>query len=110
MSAERRTGDATSAAVAASSDGNTTEATDWQARRDAVLCWLPGASRADLERFAVRHFDLAESAAYLIAEGHRQSELTAQRMASYAVSAALDWGAQSRRPSHATLQRRRAVA
>ncbi len=42
----------------------------------------------------------------------RQAELerlTAQREASHAVSAALDWTAASRRPSHAELVRRRSV-
>jgi len=42
----------------------------------------------------------------------RQAEaerLTAQREASYAISEALDWTAQSRRPSYAELLRRRSV-
>jgi len=82
---------------------------DWQARRDAVAAWLPHASREAVEAFALRHFDRAESAAYLIAEGHRRDALQAQREASYAVSAAIDWTAVSRWPSHDELQRRRGV-
>lgn len=42
----------------------------------------------------------------------RQDEevrLTALREASHAISASLDWSAQSQRPSHAELERRRAV-
>jgi len=49
---------------------------------------------------------------WTVLDAPRQAEverLTAQREASYAVSAALDWGKQSGRPSFATLQRRRSV-
>jgi len=49
---------------------------------------------------------------WAVLDAPRQAEverLTAQREASYAVSAALDWGKQSGRPSFATLQRRRSV-
>jgi hypothetical protein len=81
----------------------------WAARANAVAMWLPSATHAELEAFGWRHFQRAESAAYLIAEGHRHDELTAQREASYAVSGAVDWTAQSRRPSFAELQRRRGV-
>ncbi len=82
---------------------------DWLGRQEAVRRWLPYASRGAVEAFAIRHFQRAESAAYLIAEGHRRDALQAQREASYAVSAAIDWTAASRRPSHAELQRRRSV-
>ena len=47
---------------------------------------------------------------WTVLDAPRQAEverLTAQREASYAVSAALDWSAQSRHPSHAELVRRR---
>ena len=81
----------------------------WQGRRDSVAAWLPHATRQAVEAFAMRHFDRAESAAWCIAEEHRRAELLAQREASYAVSAALDWTEQSRRPSYAELTRRRAV-
>lgn len=80
-----------------------------QVRRDQFTAWLPTAGRPELEARAMREFDRAESAAFLIAEEHRRAELLAQRQASYGVSAALDWSAQSRRPSHAELARRRAV-
>ncbi len=81
----------------------------WQDRANEVAAWLPTATREAVEAFAWRHFQRAESAAYLIAEGHRRDALEVQREASYAVSAALDWTAVSRRPSHAELQRRRSV-
>lgn len=38
-----------------------------------------------------------------------EARLTALREASHAISAAVDWSAQSQRPSHAELERRRAV-
>jgi len=38
-----------------------------------------------------------------------EARLTALREASYAISAAVDWSAASRRPSYAELERRRAV-
>jgi len=38
-----------------------------------------------------------------------EARLTGQREASHAISAALDWTAASRRPTHAELERRRAV-
>jgi len=80
-----------------------------QVRRDQFAAWLPTASRPELEARAMREFDRSESGAFLIAEEHRRAELLAQREASYAVSEALDWSAQSRQPSHAELVRRRAV-
>ncbi len=49
---------------------------------------------------------------WTVLDAPRQAEverLTLQREASYAVSEALDWSAQSRRPSHAELVRRRSV-
>jgi len=49
---------------------------------------------------------------WTVLDAPRQAEverLTAQREASHAVSAALDWTAASRRPSHAELVRRRSV-
>ncbi len=81
----------------------------WTARREHFMQWLGCASRPELEARALREFDRAESAAFLIAEQIERDELKAQREASYAVSAALDWGQQSGRPSFATLQRRRSV-
>ncbi len=81
----------------------------WQDRANEVAAWLPTATREAVEAFAWRHFQRAESAAYLIAEGHRRDALEVQREASYAVSAAIDWTAASRRPSHSQLQRRRSV-
>jgi len=95
---------------AARSDADSTAGdTDWLARQQAVREWLSYASREAIEVFALRHFDRAESAAFLIAEQHKRDRLLAQREASYAVSAALDWSAQSRHPSHAELVRRRSV-
>jgi len=85
------------------------ELSEWADRRNAVLEWLPHATREAVEAFALRHFDRAESAAFLIAEQIERDRLLAQREASYAVSAAIDWSAQSRQPSHAELVRRRSV-
>jgi len=81
----------------------------WQARRDAVTAWLPHATREAVEAFALRHFDRAESAAFLIAEQAERDRLLALREASLAVSAAIDWSAQSRLPSWSELVRRRSV-
>ncbi len=81
----------------------------WQSRRNAVLEWLPHATREAVEAFAMRHFDRAEGAAYLVAEQIERDRLKAQREASLAVSAAIDWSAQSRRPSWSELVRRRSV-
>jgi hypothetical protein len=83
---------------------------DYVARANAVAAWLPSAPHGELMAFAWRHFQRAESAAWCIADGHRRDALTSQREASYAVSGAVDWTAQSRRPSFATLQRRRGVS
>jgi len=49
---------------------------------------------------------------WAVLDAPRQSEaerLTIQRQASHAIADAIDWGKQSRRPSFATLQRRRSV-
>jgi hypothetical protein len=82
---------------------------DFVARATAVAAWLPSATHDALMTFAWRHFQRAESADWCIADGHRRDAATAQREASYAVSDAVDWTAQSRRPSFAELQRRRGV-
>jgi len=82
---------------------------NWQDRANDIAAWLPTATREAVEAFALRHFDRAESAAYLIAEQIERDRLLAQREASYAVCQAEDWAAVSRRPSHAQLVRRRSV-
>ncbi len=79
----------------------------WQDRANEVAAWLPTATREAVEAFAWRHFQRAESAAWCIADGHRRDRLLAQREASLAISAALDWTAQSSRPSHFELVQRR---
>jgi hypothetical protein len=81
----------------------------WGGRRAEVLAWLPCAPRGKLEAFALENFDRAEVAAWRIDDEAERAYLLAQREASYAISAALDWSAQSRRPSFAELQRRRGV-
>ncbi len=81
----------------------------WQGRRDSVAAWLPHATREAVEAFALRHFDRAESAAFLIAEEHRRDRLLAQREASIEIAKAVDWTRQSTVPSFAELQRRRSV-
>lgn len=81
----------------------------WQDRANAIAAWLPTATREALMAFAWRHFQRAESAAWCIAEEHRRDRLLAQREASLAISAAVDWTAASKRPSFAELTRRRVV-
>lgn len=85
------------------------ELSEWAERRNSVVAWLPHATREAVEAFALRHFDRAESAAYLIAEQIARDQRIAERMASIEVSQALDWTKQARRPSYAELTRRRAV-
>jgi hypothetical protein len=82
----------------------------WTGRRAAIVAWLPTASRADLEAAFLRHFDRAEGAAYLIAEEYHRADCATQRQASHAIADALDWSAESRVPSFATLQVRRGVS
>jgi len=84
-------------------------ASPWQGRREQFAAWLPVAGRLELEARALREFDRGEAAAFLIAEEHRRADCAAQRQASHAIADALDWSAQSRRPSHAEMERRRAV-
>jgi len=84
------------------------ELSEWAKRRNAVTEWLPHANRDSVEAFALRHFDRAESAAWCIGEEHRRADCAAQREANYAISSALDWSEQSRRPSHSELVQRRA--
>jgi len=81
----------------------------WRDRANEVAAWLPTASREALMRFGWRHFQRAESAAFLIAEQIERDQRIAERMASIEISQALDWSAQSRQPSHDELVRRRAV-
>jgi len=85
------------------------ELSEWAERRNSVVAWLPHATRDAVEAFALRHFDRAESAAYLIVEQIERDRLLAQREASYAICEAEDWTAASRRPSYAELVRRRSV-
>jgi len=84
-------------------------ASEWAERRNSVVAWLPHATREAVESFALRHFDRAESAAFLIAEQIERDRLKAQREASWAVCAAVDWTRQSQQPSFAELTRRRSV-
>jgi len=81
----------------------------WTDRREHFMQWLPCASRPELEARALREFDRAESAAFCVANERRVAELLAQREASLAISAAVDWSRQAGRPSFAVLQRRRSV-
>ncbi len=89
------------AELAASSDASR--------RANEVAAWLPTASREAVEAFAWRHFQRAESAEFCIGEEHRRADCAAQRQASWAIADALDWTAQSKRPSFADLERRREV-
>jgi len=81
----------------------------WTARREHFMQWLPCASRPELEARALREFDRAESAAFLIAEQIERDRRIAERMASIEISKALDWTRQSTVPSFQELQRRRSV-
>ncbi len=83
------------------------EPSEWTDRANEVAAWLPTASREALMRFGWRHFQRAESAAWCIAEQIERDQRIAERAASIEVSQALDWSAESRRPSYAELQRRR---
>ena len=83
------------------------ELSEWAVRRNSVVAWLPHATREAVEALALRHFDRAESAEFCIGEEHRRADCVAQRDASLAIADALDWTAQSSRPSHAELVRRR---
>jgi hypothetical protein len=56
----------------------------------------------------LRHLDAATLRELAAARDRRDAPLRAQRQASHAISAAEDWTAASRRPSHAELVRRRA--
>ncbi len=85
------------------------ELSEWAERRNAVVAWLPHATREAVEAFALRHFDRAESAAFLIAEQIERDRRIAERMASIEISKALDWTRQSTVPSFQELQQRRSV-
>ena len=81
----------------------------WTDRREHFMQWLPCASRPELEARALREFDRAESAAFLIAEQIERDRRIAERMASIEISKALDWTRQSTVPSFQELQQRRSV-
>lgn len=85
----------------------TTEPVDWTGRLDAVAAWLPTATRAAVETFALSQFVRGEGAWALARQSAAMDEARAQREASWAVSGALDWSAQARRPSHAEIAQRR---
>ena len=95
--------------LGANQEGPRQDSSIWQGRRDSVAAWLPHTTREAVEAFAMRHFDRAESAAFLIAEQIERDQRIAERMASIEISQALDWTKQARRPSYAELTRRRSV-
>ena len=110
---------------------------DWSGEREVIATALaltvgPAAAVEDVPAFGTPEWGAASPSARVLAvlvhllEVHdrcaraewvcwdraRQDEdarLTALREASHAISAAVDWSAASRRPSHAELERRRAV-
>jgi len=110
---------------------------DWSGERAVIVDALaltvgPWAAREDVPEFGTAEWSGASPLARLLAtlvylvDVHdrcaraewawtdrarldEEARLTAQREASHAISAALDWTAASRRPSHAELERRRAV-
>lgn len=82
---------------------------DWDARRDAARAWVEQAGRPELEDWALRQHDRADCGWLAVLVRHEGEALIATREASYAVSAAISWSEASRRPSHAELERRRAV-
>lgn len=65
---------------------------------------------AVLRRIARKQFDLRQGAHALVRQTEMVDAARVQREASHAVSGALDWTSQSRRLSHAELQRRRGEA
>lgn len=57
----------------------------------------------------LRYLEAATLRCLVSARDRREAPYKAQREASYAVAAALDWSEQSHRPTHAELVRRRTV-
>jgi len=93
---------------------------DWSGERAAILDALalavgPRAGASPFARLLVHLLALHDRCAraeWVCWDRARQDEkarLTALREASHAISAAVDWSAASQRPSHAELERRRAV-
>ncbi len=93
---------------------------DWSGERAAIVDALalavgPRAGASPFARLLVHLLALhdrcarAEWVCWDRARLDEEARLTALREASYAISAAVDWSAASRRPSHAELERRRAV-
>jgi len=82
---------------------------DWDARRAAAQAWVRQADRPELEVWALRQHDRADCGWLAVLVANRDETMVAQRQASWAISGALDWTAQSKRPSFAELRRRRAV-
>lgn len=82
---------------------------DWDARREVARAWVKWAARAELEEWALRQHDRADCGWLGVLVANEGEALIAQREASHAISAAVDWTAASRRPSFAELQRRRGV-
>lgn len=75
---------------------------DWVAASDTMK--LASAFAALLA-----YMDAAAFTTLVLARDRRDAPGNALRQASHAISAAVDWSAASRRPSHAELDRRRAV-
>jgi len=75
---------------------------EWVAATDPV-------KRASAFAALLAYLDAAAFGSLVAARDRRDAPGNALREASHAISAAVDWTAQSRRPSHAELVRRRAV-
>ncbi len=75
---------------------------EWTAATDTVK--LASAFAALLA-----HTDAATFTSLVLARDRREAPGNALRQASHAISAAVDWTAASKRPSHAELTRRRSV-
>ena len=75
---------------------------EWTAASDTV-------KRASAFAALLAHMDAAAFTSLVLARDRRDAPGNALRQASHAISAAVDWTAVSRRPTHAELVRRRSV-
>lgn len=82
---------------------------DWTVRRAAARSFVKRADRPELEVWAMLQHDRGDTGWYAILRANHDEAMLAQRQASWAISDALDWTAQSLRPSFAQLQERRGV-
>lgn len=81
------------------------------AERNAFRDRLESITDVDnLRTIALKQFDIRQGGYVLLRHTEMVEAARAQREASHAISAAVDWTAQSRRPTLATLRERRGEA